>query len=332
MSAPIALTSGDPSGVGLEIALSAWGALREKLPFFLIADVDYMRELAATSGQMVVQIATPDETTTAAKTGLPVLHCPFGERPKIGVEHPANATSTIASIDRAVAFAQSGAASAVCTLPINKKVLYDGAGFAYPGHTEYLAHLGGVDRSFMMLLAPELRVVPVTIHIALSAVQSALTPELLGATISATHHALQRDFGIKQPRLAIAGLNPHAGEGGAMGHDEIDMIRPTVDQLRSAGLDIAGPLPADTMFHPAAREKYDTAICMYHDQALIPLKTLNFSEGVNTTLGLPFIRTSPDHGTAFDIAGKGIADASSLIAALKCAGDMAQNRARYDAE
>ncbi|MCL4137330.1 UNVERIFIED_CONTAM: hypothetical protein GTU68_053144 [Idotea baltica] len=184
----------------------------------------------------------------------------------------------------------------------------------------------------MMLLAPELRVVPVTIHIALSDVQAALTPELLSATITATHAALQRDFGIKQPRLAVAGLNPHAGEGGAMGHDEIDMIRPVLDELRSTGLDITGPLPADTMFHPAAREKYDTAICMYHDQALIPLKTLNFSEGVNTTLGLPFIRTSPDHGTAFDIAGRGIADASSLIAALKCAGHMASNRAKYDAE
>ncbi|PIB24902.1 4-hydroxythreonine-4-phosphate dehydrogenase PdxA [Amylibacter kogurei] len=332
MTAPIALTSGDPSGVGLEIALRAWDELREKLPFFLIADYDYMRELAQQSGHAVVQITTPDETRAAAKTGLPVLHCPFVERPNIGVEHPQNAISTIASIDQAVEFTKSGQASAVCTLPINKKVLHDGAGFAYPGHTEYLAHLGGVDRSFMMLLAPELRVVPVTIHIALADVQSALTPELLIATITATHGALQRDFGVKNPRLAVAGLNPHAGEGGAMGHDEIEMIRPTLDQLRSAGLDITGPLPADTMFHPAAREKYDTAICMYHDQALIPLKTLNFSEGVNTTLGLPFIRTSPDHGTAFDIAGRGIADARSLIAALKCAGQMAKNRARYDAK
>jgi 4-hydroxythreonine-4-phosphate dehydrogenase len=222
---------------------------------------------------------------------------------------------------------QSGKAGAVCTAPIHKKALKDGAGFTFPGHTEYLAHLAGVSRVVMMLACPGLRVVPVTIHIPLDRVASELTPDLLETTIRISHAALIRDFGIKVPRLAVAGLNPHAGEGGAMGHQDQAVIAPMVALFAQEGMLVSGPLPADTMFHPAARARYDAAIAMYHDQALIPIKTIDFAGGVNMTLGLPFVRTSPDHGTALDIAGQGIADASSLIAALRMAAEMAARRA-----
>jgi len=200
-----------------------------------------------------------------------------------------------------------------------------GAGFAYPGHTEYLAALGGVTDVVMMLASDQLRVVPATIHIALDQVPTALTPEKLRRTIEITHAGLRDMFGIAAPRLAVAGLNPHAGEGGAMGRQECDWIAPLLDQMRGEGFDLAGPLPADTMFHAAARARYDAAIAMYHDQALIPIKTLDFDKGVNVTLGLPFIRTSPDHGTAFDIAGKGIANPTSMIEAIRTAYRMAQD-------
>ena len=213
------------------------------------------------------------------------------------------------------------------TNPINKKVLYDGARFAHPGHTEYLAHLGGVARTVMMLTAPGLRVVPVTIHIAIAEVPKALTPALIEETIRITEQDLRASFGIATPRIAVAGLNPHAGEGGAMGREEIKTIAPVLDRLRAEGMDIAGPLPADTMFHPAARARYDVAVCMYHDQALVPIKTLDFARGVNATLGLPFVRTSPDHGTAYDISGTGEADPTSLIEAIRLAADMARARA-----
>jgi 4-hydroxythreonine-4-phosphate dehydrogenase len=208
------------------------------------------------------------------------------------------------------------------TCPIHKAALKTGAGFGFPGHTEYLAHLAGVDRVVMMLASDVLRVVPVTIHIPLSDVPGALTPDLLEQTIRITHAAMIRDFGIAQPRLAVAGLNPHAGEDGTMGHEDRDVIAPVLDRLRAEGLDLRGPLPADTMFHGPARARYDAAICMYHDQALIPIKTLAFDEGVNVTLGLPFVRTSPDHGTAYDIAGQGIARPDSLIAAIRMAWNM----------
>jgi 4-hydroxythreonine-4-phosphate dehydrogenase len=232
----------------------------------------------------------------------------------------------VAVIARAVGLVQSGAASAVCTAPVHKKALMDGAGFAFPGHTEFLAHLAGVGQVVMMLVCPGLRVVPVTIHIPLADVARSLTARLLEDTIRLTHAGLIRDFGISAPRLAVAGLNPHAGEGGAMGHEEIDLIIPVLDRLRAGGFLLDGPKPADTMFHAAARARYDAAIAMYHDQALIPVKTIDFARGVNVTLGLPFIRTSPDHGTALDIAGQGRADASSLGAALQLAADMAVAR------
>ncbi|MCJ1901344.1 4-hydroxythreonine-4-phosphate dehydrogenase PdxA, partial [Paracoccus versutus] len=243
---------------------------------------------------------------------------------------PANAPAVIEVIARAVDLAMSGAAGGICTLPINKEALKRGAGFGFPGHTEYLAHLAG-DVPVVMMLAstrvePPCRVVPVTIHIPLSEVPLALTPLRLEQAIRTTDTAMRRDFGLAQPRLAIAGLNPHAGENGVMGDEEARWMVPLVERLRREGFDLRGPLPADTMFHPAARARYDAALCAYHDQALIPIKTLDFAGGVNVTLGLPFVRTSPDHGTAFDIAGQGIADAQSVIAALRMAHEMAARR------
>jgi 4-hydroxythreonine-4-phosphate dehydrogenase len=260
--------------------------------------------------------------------GLPLLHHAFAGARTPGRPDPANAAGVIAVIARAVDLVRQGRAGALCTLPIHKKALKDGADFPWPGHTEYLAALAGVPLSVMMLAAPSLRVVPVTIHVALSEVPARLTPELLEATLRITHAALRRDFGLAAPRIAVAGLNPHAGEGGTMGREEITVIAPVLDRLRAEGMALSGPLSADTMFHPEARARYDAAVCMYHDQALIPIKTVDFAGGVNVTLGLPFIRTSPDHGTAFDIAGKGLADPSSLIAALDMAQDMAAARGR----
>ncbi len=230
-------------------------------------------------------------------------------------------------IERAARMAMSGTVAAICTAPISKKVLKDGAGFAFPGHTEFLGEIGGVKRVVMMLACPELRVVPVTIHIPLAEVAPALSGALIDETIRITATALRRDFGIDHPRIAVAGLNPHAGEGGAIGTEEITVIIPALDRLRSQGFQIAGPLPADTMFHPAARARYDVAVAMYHDQALIPIKAIDFAGGVNVTLGLPFVRTSPDHGTAFDIAGQGTADPTSMIAALRMAADLGRRRA-----
>lgn len=322
MTLPIALTSGDPAGVGPEIAAKAYAALRGELSFFVIGDRRHFPNC--------VEISDPSEAQNAG--GLPLLHMDFAAPAVAGTPDHQNAKGVIASIEAAVGFAKAGRAAAVCTNPISKQVLIEGAGFAHPGHTEFLAELGGVAQSVMMLTAPELSVVPVTIHIALEDVKAALTAELLESTLRITRDALVRDFGRTAPRIAVAGLNPHAGEGGLMGREEIELITPVLEDLRDQGFDIAGPLPADTMFHPPARARYDVAVCMYHDQALIPIKTLNFSAGVNVTLGLPFIRTSPDHGTAFDIAGQGIADATSLIEALRRARDMATARAVYDGE
>ncbi len=320
--APIALTCGEPAGVGPELAVAAWQRLGKDLPFFLIGDARHLPD-----GVSVIEIADPAETADAARHGLPLLVHEFAAPAVAGQPEPENAQGVIDVIKRGVDLVQSGAASALCTGPIHKKALKDGAGFAFPGHTEFLAHLAGVDRVVMMLACDQLRVVPVTIHIAIEDVPAALTPELLADNIRITDAALRQDFGLKAPRIAVAGLNPHAGEGGAMGMAEIEMIWPLLDQLRGEGLQITGPLPADTMFHARAREAYDVAICMYHDQALIPIKTLDFDRGVNVTLGLPFIRTSPDHGTAFDIAGQGIAKPDSVIEALKMAERMARMRA-----
>lgn len=318
--APIVLTCGEPAGVGPELAVKAWQTLGPSLPFAWIGDPRHLKDVP------LVEVTDLSEVAEACKTGLPVLAHGFAGKAIAGQPDPANAIGVIDVIARAVDLVRAGKASAMCTAPIHKKALIDGADFAYPGHTEYLAALAGRERSVMMLASDQLRVVPVTIHIALKDVPTHLSARLLTDTLLITHAAMVQDFGIAKPRIAVAGLNPHAGEGGAMGQEELDMIAPTLDALRAEGFDITGPLPADTMFHARARAQYDVALCMYHDQALIPIKTLDFDRGVNVTLGLPFVRTSPDHGTAFDIAGKGVADPTSLIEALKMANAMAKMR------
>ena len=315
---PVLLTCGDPSGIGPEIAVKACRAGQR---FVWLGDPQHLP--TATDWRAVTDLAEP-----VAPGVLAVLVHRFAAPAPPGHPDPANAAAILDVIARAVALVQRGAASALCTGPINKKVLKDGAGFAFPGHTEYLAHLAGVGRVVMLLACPQLRVVPVTIHIPLADVPGALTPALLEETIRITHAGLIRDFAIPAPRLAVAGLNPHAGEGGAMGHEEGALIAPVVARLAAEGMAIRGPLSADTLFHPAARAGYDAAICMYHDQALVPIKTLDFAGGVNVTLGLPFVRTSPDHGTAYDIAGRGVADPTSLIAALTLAREMTAARSR----
>lgn len=320
--APLVLSVGEPAGVGPELAARAWAELGADLPFFVIGDPAHL----ACHGAPVVEVSCATDVARACSDGLPVLPHAFAAPAVPGQPDPANAAAVIDVIARGVDLVMRAEASALTTGPIHKKALKDGAGFAFPGHTEYLAHLAGVERVVMMLACPQLRVVPVTIHIPVAEVPKALTADLLRDTIRITESALRRDFGITAPRISVAGLNPHAGEGGAMGQEELDMIGPVLDALRAEGLAITGPSSADTMFHARAREGYDVAIAMYHDQALIPIKTVDFAGGVNVTLGLPFIRTSPDHGTAFDIAGKSVADPTSLIAALKMARDMALAR------
>ncbi len=319
--APIAMTCGEPSGVGLELAEKAWQALRDELCFFLIAEPDHLP-----GNVPVTYIQTPAEAASAMANALPVLAHPFFGKATPGTADPQNAEGVIDVISRAVDMAMTGEVSAVCTAPIHKKALKDGADFPYPGHTEYLAYLAGVDQVVMMLASDALRVVPTTIHIALKDVPQALSPELLQRTIEITHADLRKYFGLKDPHLAVAGLNPHAGEGGTMGTEDASTIAPVIKALTAKGLNLSGPMSADTMFHAKARQGYDAAICMYHDQALIPIKTLDFDRGVNVTLGLPFIRTSPDHGTAFDIAGKGLANPTSTIEALRMAAKMAKSR------
>ena len=314
---PVCLTCGEPAGIGLEIALKAWAALGTELPFFLLGDARHV------PGE-IQRLNHPSEIDPNGP--LPVLHHPFEGEARPGRPDPRNAAGVIDVIARGVEMAKAGTASALCTLPIHKKALKDGAGFAFPGHTEYLAHLDGKSHVVMMLACPELRVVPATIHIALADVPRHLTPALLAHTLQITEAALRRDFGIAAPRLSVCGLNPHAGEGGTMGLEELDWINAAISDLASGGMDVTGPWPADTMFHAAARARYDVAVAMYHDQALIPIKTIDFAGGVNVTLGLDVIRTSPDHGTAFDIAGQGVADPTSTIAALRMARDMALAR------
>ena len=318
MSAPVALSCGEPAGIGPELAVKAWAALRETCPFVWIGDP---RHLPA--GATFEDITDLGDAARVSATAMPVLEHPFARPTVPGDADPANAPGVVAVLERAVALVQAGDASALCTAPIHKKALIDGADFAYPGHTEFLAALAGVERVVMMLASDQLRVVPATIHIALSEVPRALTPDLLRDTLRITEEGLRRRFGLERPRIAVAGLNPHAGEGGKMGHEELDWIAPLIAEMQGDGFNVTGPHPADTLFHAAARARYDAAVCMYHDQALIPIKTLDFDRGVNVTLGLPFVRTSPDHGTAFDIAGKGVANPSSLIEALKLAQAMA---------
>ena len=314
---PIVISCGEPAGIGPEVAAKAWAALRHDLPLVWIGDPAHLP--VGTPVQIVTDL------TVVSTEKMSVLARDFGSPAVPGQPDPRHAQGVIDAIATGVDLVRSGQAAALCTAPIHKAALMDGAGFAYPGHTEYLAALAGVDRVVMMLACDGLRVVPATIHIPLAQVPDVLSARLLTDTILITHAALRRQFGLTAPRIAVAGLNPHAGEDGKMGREELEMIGPVLEALRAEGLDISGPHSADTMFHDAARARYDVAICMYHDQALIPIKTIDFAGGVNVTLGLPFIRTSPDHGTAFDIAGKGVADPASMIAALCQAAVMAKN-------
>lgn len=316
---------GDPAGIGGEISAGAWRALRHTGPAFVMLD-DPAR-LAAIAPDIPLRVVSGPDATGFADA-LPVLPVPLATVGVPGHPDPANAHAVIASIERAVRLAEQGAVSGVVTNPISKAVLYQ-AGFPHPGHTEFLAALTGVaGREVMMLACKSLRVVPVTIHVALRRALDMLTTETIVAAARTTAAALTTDFGIARPRLAVAGLNPHAGEGGALGDEEARIVAPAIATLRAAGIDATGPWPPDTMFTETARARYDAAICMYHDQALIPIKTLSFWDGVNVTLGLPIVRTSPDHGTALDIAGQGKADARSMIAAVRMAADMADARSR----
>ncbi len=328
-SLPLALTQGDPAGIGPDITLAAWlrrGEL-DLPPFLFLGDAAVLAARASQLG-LTVPLATADPANACNifPDALPILPIEAGMDVIAGQPHVATAKGTIAAIETAVSLSMSGRTSAVVTNPIAKSVLYD-AGFSFPGHTEFLADLatratGKPVMPVMLLAGPKLRAIPVTIHIPLKAVPEALTSDLIAETCRITDHDLRVRFGISKPRLAVAGLNPHAGENGALGKEDDEIVRPAIDRLRSEGIDAFGPLPADTMFHDDARRRYDVAICMYHDQALIPAKALGFDDSVNVTLGLPFVRTSPDHGTAFGIAGKGIAKEDSLVAALKLASEI----------
>ncbi|MGY5802649.1 4-hydroxythreonine-4-phosphate dehydrogenase PdxA [Rhizobium hainanense] len=328
-SLPLALTQGDPAGIGPDITLAAWlrrGEL-DLPPFLFLGDAAVLAARASQLGLTVpLAIADPANASGIFPDALPILPIEAGMDVIAGEPHVATAKGTIAAIETAVSLSMSGRTSAVVTNPIAKSVLYD-AGFGFPGHTEFLADLatratGKPVMPVMLLAGPKLRAIPVTIHIPLKEVPEALTSDLIVETCRITDHDLRSRFGISKPRLAVAGLNPHAGENGALGKEDDEIVRPAIDRLRSEGIDAFGPLPADTMFHDEARRRYDVAVCMYHDQALIPAKALGFDDSVNVTLGLPFVRTSPDHGTAFGIAGKGIAKEDSLVAALKLASEI----------
>ena len=335
MTAPLALTMGEPAGIGGELTLLAWRCRQAAAlpPFFALDDPTRLDRLAAVLGWPVPlrPIAAPEEAAAVFSDALPVLPVALPSAVVAGRPDPANAPAVIEAIRRAAALAGAGRAAALVTNPIQKETLY-AAGFRHPGHTEFLAEVAGGVEVAMMLACPELRVVPATVHLPLGRAVAALSVDKIVAAGRIAAASLARDFAIARPRIAVAALNPHAGEGGALGREEIEIIAPAVTALRAAGIDAQGPAPADTLFHPAARRRYDAVLCMYHDQALIPLKTIDFAGGVNVTLGLPFIRTSPDHGTALDIAGRGKADPASLVAALKLAGEMAQRRSAQRAD
>jgi len=324
----LALSLGDPAGIGPEIVVKAWSALRHDGPAFVaVGDAASL----AGAGAEVRVVASPAEASKVFAEALPVLDLPLPTPVRPGKADSSAAPCVIRWIEAATDLVLSGAASGLVTAPIAKAALYE-AGFAFPGHTEFLgeltakAPLEGERGPVMMLTAGGLRVALVTIHEPIAKAPSLLTPERIVHVGLVTAQALRRDFGVEAPRLAVAALNPHAGEGGALGHEEVEIIAPAVAALRSRGVDAVGPSPADTLFHPEARARYDAVLCMYHDQALIPVKMLDFWGGVNVTLGLPIVRTSPDHGVGFDIAGKGVARADSLIAAIRLASEIAARR------
>jgi 4-hydroxythreonine-4-phosphate dehydrogenase len=328
LSLPLVVSLGDPCGIGPEIIANAWSAVRSRpeLTFCVIGDAT----VVSASGVPVRAIAHPSEALGVFADAVPVVDRPLTASPMAGQPDPVHAPHIIGWISTGVGYCLDGSARALVTAPIAKSVLYQ-AGFSFPGHTEYLADLcrhgdAPAPMPVMMLAAKDLRVVLATIHTPLKDVAAVLSGDDLGHLTRITHAALIRDFGIDAPRLVMAGLNPHAGEDGSIGREEIDMLAPLAATLRTEGIDIRGPYPADTLFHDEARRGYDACVCMYHDQGLIPLKTLDFWGGVNITLGLPIVRTSPDHGTGFNIAGKGVARADSFINALGMADTISRNR------
>ena len=331
-SLPLALTMGEPGGIGPDVTLAAWMRRREfRLPpFYCLADPALLAERAKILGlDCPIERVAPRDAVAVFGRALPVVGLEGSVKAMPGRLDAANAHAVIEAIARAVGDVRSGLAAAVVTNPINKKALYD-AGFQHPGHTEFLGTLsaawtGTPGTPVMMLAGPQLKAVPVTIHVPLREVAGLLSEALIVETARIVVRDLKRRFAVAEPRLAVAGLNPHAGEGGALGDEEERIVRPAVEALQAEGIAARGPLAADAMFHPAARALYDAALCMYHDQALIPAKTLSFAETVNVTLGLAFVRTSPDHGTALDIAGTGKADPSSLGAALRLAAELRRN-------
>lgn len=319
---------GDPAGVGPEVAAKAWEKRETEglPPFFVVGDV---RSIEAVWGGPVARISDPQDAAGTFATALPLIQLEDAGEILPGEPNYAGARCSLDSLELAVGLARSGAACGLVTGPVSKAQLYD-IGFAHPGQTEFVAERCGVAREnvVMMLAGPSLRTVPITTHVPLKEVSGLLSAELIISRARTTERGLARDFGIASPRLAMAGFNPHAGESGALGREEIEIVIPALERLREEGIEIEGPLAADTMFHPRARARYDAALCLYHDQALIPLKTLHFDEGVNITLGLPIVRTSPDHGTAFNIAGKNRADPGATIAAIRLAYQCAENRAK----
>ncbi|OAN59983.1 4-hydroxythreonine-4-phosphate dehydrogenase PdxA [Sphingomonas sp. TDK1] len=324
---PLAISMGDSAGIGPEITAKAWEAREtERLaPFFAVGDPAAVRAVWAGP---IAPIGDPREAFAVFGEALPVL--PLGDTGPVLPGAPNMGTAHIAlqSLEVATGLANAGAAGALVTGPVSKAQLY-AVGFSHPGQTEFVAERCGItaENAVMMLAGPTLRVVPMTVHVPLAHVPSLISPELVIAKGRVTARGLQRNFGIGAPRLAFAGLNPHAGEGGAIGREEIEVLIPAIEQLRAEGIDATGPFAADTLFHARARETYDAALCLYHDQALIPIKTLHFDDGVNMTLGLPIVRTSPDHGTAFGIAGRNVAHPGAMIAAIRMAASAAQRRA-----
>ena len=314
---PLIISSGDPAGIGLELVQKAWEVLRGKVLFAVMADQNHVQG-------PVTEIKNLNKLT-GNEAHLPVLHHSFTSPAILGDPSLNNSQNIVDVIKKCVNLVLNGEASALCTLPINKNNLRKGCNFLYSGHTDFLEAITKAKKAVMMLSCSELRVVPVTVHIGLSKIVPELTKELIIKTIRVTERSLINNFSLPSPRIFVAGLNPHAGEAGMMGTEEINIISPAIQTLFNEGMNVTGPYSPDSMFHAKARLKYDVAICMYHDQALIPLKTIDFSKSVNITLGLPIIRTSPDHGTAYDIAGKGIADPSSLIQAIMTANQMSQN-------
>ncbi len=332
----LALTSGDPAGIGLDITLKSWKLRTARnLPHFVLyADVKATQERARALNLDVpiARISSPVLARTMFQNSLPMIDMPLTTKPEAGCPDATNGASVIKAIDQALTDTMDGLTAALVTNPISKTTLYE-SGFKFPGHTEYLAHLAQryspereASHPVMMLACQQLRVVPLTIHIPLRDVPKIITEDLIIQTAQITYRALIIDFAISNPRLAITGLNPHAGEDGALGKEDAAIIAPAIQKLQQQGMSVTGPHPADTLFHAQARETYDAVIAMYHDQALIPIKTLAFDKGVNITLGLPFVRTSPDHGTAFDIAGSGKASPESLIASLQMAAQVAHRR------